>query len=57
MTDRKQDKRKGLFIMGIVLLIVGAGAATLLPYTLYFYLAPLWSFLLGLMFFDLKGLT
>ena len=49
MTDRKSYKRKGLFIVGTFLLIIGAGAATLSPYTLYLYLAPLWTFLLGLL--------
>ncbi len=49
MTDRKTYKRKGLFIVGTVLIVLGAGAITLSPYTLYFYYAPLWIFLLGLL--------
>lgn len=49
MNDRKPYKRKGLFIAGRVLIILGAGATTLSPYTLYFYYAPLWVFLLGLL--------
>ncbi|MBI2271935.1 MAG: hypothetical protein HYU69_16465 [Bacteroidetes bacterium] len=49
MSDRKPYKRKGLFIVGTVFLIIGAGAATFSPYTLYLYLAPLWTFLLGLL--------
>lgn len=49
MTDRKPYKSKRFFIIGTVLIILGAGAATLSPYTLYCYYAPLWAFLLGLL--------
>jgi hypothetical protein len=49
MTDRKPYKRKGLFIVGTIFIVLGAGAATLSPYTLYFYYAPIWAFLLGLL--------
>jgi hypothetical protein len=50
MTGRKPYKRNGLFIAGAVLLIIGAAAATLSPYTLYLFFAPLWAFLPGLLF-------
>jgi hypothetical protein len=48
MTNSKTYRRKGLFIVGTIFIILGAGATTLSPYTLYFYFAPLWTFLLGL---------
>jgi hypothetical protein len=49
MTENNPYKRKKIFIIGIVFIILGAGAATLSPYTLYFYYVPLWIFLLGLL--------
>ena len=57
MTGDKQYKRNGLFIVGKVLVILGAGAVTISPFLLYVYLLPLWAFLLGLILIWLTDRT
>src|SRR5947207_2492748 len=48
MSAPEPYKRNKLFIAGAILLVIGAGITTFSPFVLYFYLAPLWVFLLGL---------